>query len=66
MATNKNQDHFGHGTYRASRRRRFARHLRDKKYPVHALVRNTADAGVRKLIGHGIELVQGNLDDQGS
>src|ERR1700722_606675 len=42
------------------------RHLRDKKYPVHALVRDTADAGVRKLIGHGVELVQGNLDDQGS
>ncbi len=42
------------------------RHLRDKRYPVHALVRDTADAGVRKLIGHGVELVQGNLDDQGS
>jgi len=42
------------------------RHLREKKFPVRALVRDSSGTNVRKLTGHGVEMVQGDLNDQTS
>ena len=42
------------------------RHLRDRGFPVRALTRDPAKPAARKLMGTGIEVVRGDLDDAAS
>ena len=42
------------------------RHLREKGFSCRALTRDPAKPAVRQLIGHGIEVTQGDMDDQAS
>jgi len=42
------------------------RHLRERGFPVRALTRNPDDPKARQLLGHGAEVVRGDLDDDDS
>ncbi|HEX8984805.1 MAG TPA: NmrA/HSCARG family protein [Bryobacteraceae bacterium] len=42
------------------------RHLRDRGFPVRALTRDPAKPEARKLMGTGVEVVRGDLDDAAS
>ena len=42
------------------------RQLRQRGFPVRALTRDASQPGARALAGHGVEVVQGDLEDQSS
>ncbi len=42
------------------------RHLREKGFGVRALTRNPDEPKARALIGHGVEVARGDMDDEGS
>src|SRR5947209_947134 len=42
------------------------RRLRERGFPVRALTRDPDSAAARRLVGHGTEVVSGNMDDPSS
>jgi len=42
------------------------RHLRERGFPVRALTRKPDQPEARSLVGHGVELVRGDLEDEAS
>jgi uncharacterized protein YbjT (DUF2867 family) len=42
------------------------RHLRERGFPVRALTRNPEEPKARALVGHGTEVVRGDMDDEAS